>query len=82
MLGWLMAAEIFRLVYPAARQGRKVAYLTLAAFIFLLITLASVALLDQAVHPGRSGASVLKREGDNFNPGAARAPAWRIERSP
>jgi len=52
MFGWLMVAEIFRLVYPAARQGRKVAYLTLAAFVFLLITLASVTLLDQVVHPG------------------------------
>ena len=51
MLAWLLTAEIFRLLYPAARQGRKVAYLTLAAFVFLLIALASVALLDQGVHP-------------------------------
>ena len=32
---WLVAAEVFRLVYPAARRGRKVAYLTLASFVFL-----------------------------------------------
>jgi ABC-type uncharacterized transport system permease subunit len=49
MLLWLVAAEIFRLVYPAARRGRKVAYLTLASFVFLVIALASLMLLD-SVH--------------------------------
>jgi hypothetical protein len=43
---WLIAAEVFRLVYPAARRGRKVAYLTLASFGFLIITLASLLLMD------------------------------------
>jgi len=65
MLGWLIIAEIFRLIYPAARQGRKVAYLTLAAFVFLLITLVSVALLDQVVHSGREGANVRKLQNRN-----------------
>lgn len=46
MLGWLVVAEVFRLVYPAARQGRKVAYLTIAAFLFLLLMLATVTLSD------------------------------------
>ncbi len=46
MLAWLVAAEVFRLVYPAARRGRKVAYLTLASFVFLVIALASLTLLD------------------------------------
>jgi ABC-type uncharacterized transport system permease subunit len=41
MLSWLIAAEAFRLAYPAARRGRKVAYLTLAGFVFLVLTLAS-----------------------------------------
>ena len=41
MFSWLVAAEAFRLAYPAARRGRKVAYLTLAGFVFLLITLGS-----------------------------------------
>jgi hypothetical protein len=49
MLLWLVAAEVFRLVYPAARRGRKVAYLTLASFGFLVIALASLTLLD-SVH--------------------------------
>ena len=42
MLSWLVAAEAFRLAYPAARRGRKVAYLTLAGFVFLVFTLAHV----------------------------------------
>jgi ABC-type uncharacterized transport system permease subunit len=46
MLAWLIAAEIFRLVYPAARSGRKVAYLTLASFVFLVISLTSFTLVD------------------------------------
>jgi ABC-type uncharacterized transport system permease subunit len=41
MLSWLIAAEAFRLAYPAARRGRKVAYLTLAGFVFLVLTLAA-----------------------------------------
>lgn len=41
MLSWLIAAEAFRLAYPAARRGRKVAYLTLAGFVFLVFTLAT-----------------------------------------
>lgn len=48
MLTWLVAAEVFRLIYPEARRGRKVAYLTLAAFVFLVITLASLTFLDSA----------------------------------
>jgi hypothetical protein len=46
MVLWLIAAEVFRLVYPAARRGRKVAYLTLASFGFLVITLASFLWMD------------------------------------
>src|SRR3954447_8141196 len=53
MLVWLIAAEPFRLIYPAARQGRKVAYLTLASFVFLVIALASFALLDNVHGPNR-----------------------------
>ncbi len=46
MLLWLVVAEVFRWVYPAARRGRKVAYLTVAAFVFLLLVLAAVTLRD------------------------------------
>jgi hypothetical protein len=53
MLLWLVAAEIFRWVYPAARQGRKVAYLTLASFVFLVVTVLSLTLVT-AAHGGGS----------------------------
>ena len=33
MFAWLVAAELFRAFYPAARRGRKVAYLTTASFV-------------------------------------------------
>lgn len=46
MMAWLIVAEAFRLVYPAARRGRKVAYLTVAAFVFLLLVLAIMTLGD------------------------------------
>jgi len=46
MLAWLIVAEVFRLVYPSARRGRKVAYLTIAAFVFLLLVLATMTLGD------------------------------------
>jgi ABC-type uncharacterized transport system permease subunit len=48
MLVWLFIAEIFRLVYPAARRGQKVAYLTLASFAFVVITVLVLALVDSS----------------------------------
>ncbi|PHS18766.1 MAG: hypothetical protein COA78_01920 [Blastopirellula sp.] len=36
---WLVAATVFELVYKPARQGQKVAYLTLANFLFLALVL-------------------------------------------
>jgi ABC-type uncharacterized transport system permease subunit len=57
MLLWLIAAEVFRLVYPAARRGRKVAYLTLASFVFLIIALASFTLLDNVHSQNRRAAA-------------------------
>ncbi len=45
MLLWLVAAEAFRVVYPAARRGRKVAYLTLASFAFVVVTVLVLALV-------------------------------------
>ena len=48
MLAWLASAEVFRLIYPAARRGRKMAYLTLASFVFVVITVLSVALVESS----------------------------------
>ena len=48
---WLAGAELFRWLYPAARRGRKVAYLTVAALVFLILTLATFT-LDDSFHQG------------------------------
>lgn len=53
MAAWLILAEVFRLVYPAARQGRKVAYLTIAAFVFLVFVLAAM-LWNDSLHASTS----------------------------
>ena len=49
MFGWLLVASGFNLLYQAARHGRKVAYLTLATFVFLLITM-GVMLITPSQH--------------------------------
>lgn len=46
MLVWLVAAAIFNAAYQPARRGRKVAYLTIVSFMFLLIALAVFLLVD------------------------------------
>ena len=78
MLAWLVAAELFRVVYPSARRGRKVAYLTLASFGFLAIVVASVALLGptHGAPPAASPAAPTRRDGagrsDGDRPGPPR----------
>jgi ABC-type transport system involved in cytochrome c biogenesis permease subunit len=52
MFLWLLAAVVAIAVYRPARQGRKVAYLTVASFVFLLIMLAAGLLMDSR-HWGR-----------------------------
>lgn len=65
MLVYLVGAEAFRLLYPAARRGRKVAYLTLASFGFLVLTLAALLFID-TVHGRRKppDANNQNRAGD------------------
>ena len=40
LLVWLLAATIFEWLYKPAQQGRKVAYLTVASFLFLALVVA------------------------------------------
>jgi ABC-type uncharacterized transport system permease subunit len=80
MLSWLVAAEAFRLAYPAARRGRKVAYLTLAGFVFLLITLAAF-LRQDTVHRKSTEARGENREWEDVGQlNSRRAP--RVSRLP
>lgn len=69
MLAWLLAAEVFRQRYPAARRGRKVAYLTLASFGFLVITLAAMTLTNEVHRPARDASAtgtVFTTQTDDF----------------
>lgn len=42
LLLWLIASTLFEFFYKPARQGRKVAYLTIASFIFLVLLMGLV----------------------------------------
>jgi ABC-type uncharacterized transport system permease subunit len=46
MFFWLLAAVVLSIVHRPVRQGRKVAYLTVASFVFLVIMLATGLLMD------------------------------------
>ncbi len=48
---WLVAVTLFESVYRPARQGRKVAYLTMASFIFLALALLMIAFGGHASEP-------------------------------
>ncbi len=56
LLLWLIAALLFNRLYRPARSGRKVAYLTVASFIFLGLALA-MALMAQHASPQSGAAS-------------------------
>ncbi len=63
LCAWLLAASLFEAFYKPARQGRKVAYLTLASFIFLALALGFVLFGDHAaakpVDPTKPPAVIL-----------------------
>ena len=42
MFGWLLLAVVVGALYRPAREGRKVAYLTVASFVFLVLVLGFV----------------------------------------
>ena len=48
LLIWLITVTIFEAVYKPARQGRKIAYLTLASFVFLAMVLGFVFMAKHA----------------------------------
>jgi ABC-type uncharacterized transport system permease subunit len=54
LFAWLLAAALFNAFYRPARKGRKVAYLTVASFMFLAIFLAAQ-LLGKSEHSGVGG---------------------------
>ncbi len=48
LLVWLVTVTVFEAVYKPARQGRKIAYLTLASFVFLALVLSFVFMAEHA----------------------------------
>jgi len=70
MFAWLLIAVLVGALYKPARAGRKVAYLTLLSFVFLLIVLGLGLLLDTQ-HRGRPQQSTLPP-----GPSAPGGPAW------
>ncbi len=52
MLLWLVSAAVFNVVYRPARRGRKVAYLTVVSFGFLVLSLSMFLLVDSE-HGGK-----------------------------
>jgi len=55
LLAWLVIAAMVEIFYKPARQGAKVAYLTVASFVFLVIVLL-VAMFGPTQHAGATGA--------------------------
>jgi ABC-type uncharacterized transport system permease subunit len=53
MLGWLVTAAVFNVFYRPSRRGRKVAYLTVVSFGFLVLSLSMFLLVDSE-HGGTS----------------------------
>jgi ABC-type uncharacterized transport system permease subunit len=62
LFAWLAASSIFNFVYKPARQGQKVAYLTVASFVFLGLAL-GVVLFSPTSHASQRAAA--KEESGN-----------------
>ncbi len=72
---WLLAAEAFRLAYPPARRGRKTAYLNLATFVLLAVTLALLLWADS--HPGANSQHGSRSSYHESGPADSRLSALR-----
>ena len=46
LVGWMLVAAVFQFAYKPARVGRKVAYLTVFSFLFLVLTLGIIKLAE------------------------------------
>lgn len=66
LLAWMLAAALFSLAYKPARQGRKVAYLTVASFVFLVLALGTM-LVSPTEH-GRGPAPEKQRSSPGSGP--------------
>jgi hypothetical protein len=53
LLVWLVAATVFEWLYKPAQQGRKVAYLTVASFVFLAMVMALLVVSSEHASPNK-----------------------------
>ena len=77
MFGWLAGSSAIGLVYRPAREGRRVAYLTVVSFLFLVIALGLV-FLNDTQHGGvgtrpRAESSVRRQSGTSDSAPAGQA---------
>ncbi len=63
MFFWLLAASAFNALYRPARRGRKVAYLTIASFLFLVVSLSVLVLVDTRHGQAHDGAERTRAVG-------------------
>jgi len=76
LLAWLLAATLFEWLYKPAQQGRKVAYLTVASFLFLALVMAML-LAGGSKHAQPRSAS-FKFQVPRFNLESA-ITTWNLE---
>ena len=75
MMAWLVVAAVFSRFYRPANQGRKVAYLTVASFVFLAVTL-PLRLFVETEHGPRGEKYEVRRQGE-----VVRSPALLVSQS-
>ena len=66
LFSWLLLVSVFNFFYQPSRQGRKVAYLVIASFLFLLLELAIVWYVGHATTS--SEPSIAQRSQTQLNP--------------
>lgn len=78
LLIWLLGAVLFEWLYTPARQGQKVAYLTIANFLFLCLALGMVWFAPSGHGRGGDEESLQTRRSGEARLGPGRLPAEEV----
>jgi ABC-type uncharacterized transport system permease subunit len=81
IVGWFAVASLFLLLYKPARQGRKVAYLAIASFVLVLVSISIGRVLPTKHGAPKKSARLtvpLHQDGDSpsFEWGSVRVTEW------
>jgi ABC-type uncharacterized transport system permease subunit len=79
LLLWLVAATLFEWLYKPAQQGQKIAYLTVASFLFLALVLAMLLAGDSKHGAANAAAARSKFKVQSSRLGVASAPTLNFE---